>query len=201
MLSACMIVQDEEECVARALDSLHEKADEIVVIDGGSKDATIEICKGYKGLRVFEIPFTRDFSKQKNHAIERASGDWILWLDADEYYDRYTMEALPRLMESEEYDAYAFSRKTFVDDYLVNLFDPDWQIRLFRSYCRFSGHLHEGVTGFNNRKDCNLDIKHYKKAEWQQKDNELYWDMGQEPPDGWVKVDGRWVWVGVADNG
>jgi len=197
MISACMIVQDEEECLNRALNSIYDYVDEIIIIDGGSVDKTREIALSYSKVKLYDIPFPGNFANQKNSAIEKASNDWILFLDADEYYDSYTMVNLQKLIDENEYDAYAFSRKTFIDGVLLNLFDLDFQIRLFRNYCIYKDSklgISEGIFGFKNLKHCNLDIKHYKRIEWQQKDNELYWDMGIEPPKGWSKIDGKWTW-------
>ena len=201
MISACMIVQDEEECLNRALNSIYDYVDEIIIIDGGSVDKTRDIALSYSKVKLYDIPFPRNFATQKNSAIEKASGDWILYLDADEYYDSYTVSNLRRLIEIDEYDAYAFSRKTFIDGHLINIFDQDFQVRLFRNYCRYEAAvaamgvgISEQVVGYNNLKSCNLDIKHYKKEAWQQKDNELYWDMGYTPPEGWSKINGQWTW-------
>lgn len=203
MISACMIVQDEEECLKRALDSIYDYVDEIIIIDGGSVDKTREIAVSYDKVKLFDIPFPKNFATQKNNAIEKASGDWILFLDADEYYDSYTMAALSGLVTIEEYDAYAFSRKTFIDGRLLNLFDQDYQTRFFRSHCRYEANeigISEKIVGYTNLQSCNLDIKHYKKEQWQQKDNELYWDMGHQPPAGWSKIDGKWTYTQSLDD-
>ena len=197
MISACMIVQDEEECLNRALNSIYDYVDEIIIVDGGSVDKTRDISLSYSKVKLYDIPFPGNFATQKNSAIEKASKDWILFLDADEYYDAYTMSSLRGLIGIDEYDAYEFSRKTFIDGRLINLFDQDFQIRFFRSYCRYEANeigISEQVIGYNKLQLCNLDIKHYKKEAWQQKDNELYWDMGHIPPEGWSKINGQWTW-------
>lgn len=194
MISCCMMVQDEEECIARCLDSVHEYVDEIVIIDGGSMDNTKQIITRYPKATVYDIPFEKDFGKQRNNAIERAKGDWIFIIDADEYLYPYVAKKL-QYLTTLEYDCYSFTRKTLIDGDLANPLDLDITYRLFRSYCRYNGNIHEPVTEFKNKKDSNMEIIHDKKSEWQQKDNELYWDMGQTPPDGWVKINGKWVWM------
>lgn len=203
MLSACMIVQDEEECIYRALNSIHAYVDEIIVVDGGSVDKTKQIVVSYEKVKLFEIPFPENFAVQKNNAIEKASGEWILFMDADEFYDEYTTSNLGRLIAKDKYDAYAFSRKTFIDGFLVNIFNHDFQIRLFRNYCKYKANeigISEVVTGYNKLQLCNLDIKHCKKSDWQHKDNVKYWNMGLTPPPGWEKVDGKWSWVGMEEE-
>ena len=69
----------------RSLDSVKDYVDEIVVVDTGSTDNTIEVAKSY-GAKVFESPWNNDFSTPRNMALENATGDWIIFLDADEYF-------------------------------------------------------------------------------------------------------------------
>lgn len=187
MLSACMIVQDEECCIYRALNSIHAVVDEIIVVDGGSQDRTRGLALSYEKVTLFDIAFQDNFGLQRNNAIERAAGDWIFVMDADEYCDPFTMATVKWLSEAEryEYDSYWFSRQTFIDGRLVNIFDRDPTIRLFKNYCRYEGRLHEALGGYVNVAETNLVIRHEKRAEWQQKDNEKFWRMGQEMPLGW----------------
>lgn len=80
-ISACLIVQDEQERIGAALQSV-AFCDETIVVDGGSRDATTEIARA-AGARVIENPWP-GFAAQRNVALDAASGDWILELDADE---------------------------------------------------------------------------------------------------------------------
>src|ERR1700730_10500875 len=82
-LSVCMIVKDEEPNLARAIDSVREFAFEVIVVDTGSTDRSVDIARE-RGAKVAFFPWTGDFSDARNHAIGLASGDWILSLDADE---------------------------------------------------------------------------------------------------------------------
>lgn len=81
-LSAVLIVKNEEELVSNALESVKE-FDEIVVVDTGSTDRTVEIAKQYTD-KVFFFPWVDDFSAARNYAIEKATGDWIYSIDADQ---------------------------------------------------------------------------------------------------------------------
>jgi glycosyltransferase involved in cell wall biosynthesis len=81
-LSICIITKNEEKDLPRCLASIKDLADEIVVVDDGSTDKTIEIAKKY-GAKVFERKLD-DFASQKNFAAEKATGDWIFAIDADE---------------------------------------------------------------------------------------------------------------------
>ena len=86
MLSVCLITQDEEANLPRTLDSVaalvRDLGGEIVVVDSGSTDRTLEIAKQY-GARIFSEPW-KGFAGQKNSAMEKATKEWILSLDADE---------------------------------------------------------------------------------------------------------------------
>src|SRR5580692_6797465 len=84
MISLCMIVKNEERVLARCLHSAASLAGEIIVVDTGSTDATLEIAARY-GAKVISFDFTRpDFAAARNQALAHASGRWILTLDADE---------------------------------------------------------------------------------------------------------------------
>lgn len=81
-LSVCIITLNEERNIGRTLRSVKEIADELIVVDSGSTDATTSIAQSL-GAKVFVEPW-KGFARQKNSALEKASGDWILSLDADE---------------------------------------------------------------------------------------------------------------------
>ncbi len=82
-MSACLIVRNEEEHLPRCLTSLQGLADEIVVIDTGSTDRTVEIAESF-GARVWHEPWQNDFSLHRNQSLDRATGKWLLVIDADE---------------------------------------------------------------------------------------------------------------------
>ncbi|HET8977305.1 MAG TPA: glycosyltransferase [Solirubrobacteraceae bacterium] len=82
-LSLCMIVRDEERMLPRCLAAAAPAVDEIVIVDTGSTDATIEIARSF-GARVIEHPWTGSFAEARNVSFEAATGDWVMYLDADE---------------------------------------------------------------------------------------------------------------------
>ena len=84
-ISACVITKNEEKNLPKWLDSMHQAADEIIVVDTGSADGTVAIAES-AGAKVFCFPWIDDFSAAKNFAIGKATGDWILFLDADQYF-------------------------------------------------------------------------------------------------------------------
>ncbi len=82
-LSLCMIVKNEEKHLARCLSSVKDVADEIVIVDTGSTDKTIEIAESFSA-KIFHFDWVNDFSAARNFALSKCTGDWILYLDADE---------------------------------------------------------------------------------------------------------------------
>jgi len=84
-LSQCMIVKNEEKNIEKALSWAKGIAFEQIVVDTGSTDRTVEIAERL-GAKVFHFEWINDFSAAKNFAIEQASGNWIAFLDADEYF-------------------------------------------------------------------------------------------------------------------
>ncbi len=83
LVSLCMIAKNEERHIRRCLDSARLLADELVVVDTGSTDNTPALC-GEFGARVLTLPWEDNFAAARNFGLEQASGDWILWMDADE---------------------------------------------------------------------------------------------------------------------
>lgn len=96
-----MIVKDEEEVLARCLESAKELADEIVIVDTGSSDDTKEIAARYT-KKIFSFLWREDFAAARNHAFAQAKGDYLLWLDADDVISpRNDVAALRALLEEE----------------------------------------------------------------------------------------------------
>jgi glycosyltransferase involved in cell wall biosynthesis len=83
ILSACILAKNEEENISRCLKSIVNLCDEIIVVDTGSTDKTVEIAKSY-GAKVYHHEWEDDFSLHRNQTIKYASGDWLLIIDCDE---------------------------------------------------------------------------------------------------------------------
>lgn len=86
LISLCMIVKNEVLLLPRCLESIKGLADEIIVIDTGSTDRTKEIAQQYHAM-VYDFQWISDFAAARNESIRHATGKWILWMDADEYWD------------------------------------------------------------------------------------------------------------------
>lgn len=97
-VSACYIVKNEEANLPLSLASVVKNVDEIIVIDTGSTDKTVQIAKKY-GAAVFRFPWQEDFSAPRNYALDQAKGDWIVFLDADEYFTSDTAANLRSILQ------------------------------------------------------------------------------------------------------
>lgn len=129
-VSVAIIALDEERNLGRCLQSV-AWAGEIVVVDGGSRDRTVEIARRY-GARVVVEPW-RGFAAQKNLALSLASSPWVLSLDADEWLGPDGAEAIAEAVSVPRADAYALNRlNAFSGGFASRALSPDWQVRLFR---------------------------------------------------------------------
>ncbi|MFI5456415.1 MAG: glycosyltransferase, partial [Isosphaerales bacterium] len=97
-VSLTTIVRDEQKNLSHALESVAGLFDEIVVVDTGSTDRTIEIARSF-GARVFDFVWVDDFGAARNAALARATGDYAFWLDADDVVDPPEREKLRALLD------------------------------------------------------------------------------------------------------
>jgi hypothetical protein len=162
-VSACVITLNEEENLSRALASLVGIADEIVVVDSGSRDRTEEIAVQH-GAKFFTRRWT-NYSDQKNFAAECATNDWILSLDADEELSSPLHTSLWNWKKHPPSDAvYEMARHTFYLGAWIGHsgWYPDFQRRLYRrDAAEFSGLVHESLRFEGKPGRLAGDILHY----------------------------------------
>ncbi len=99
-LSVCMIVKNEERFLEDCLKSVHDVADQIVVVDTGSTDRTVEIARSFHA-EIHSFAWQNDFSAARNESIKYATGDWVLWIDADERLMPESISELKKLLKPE----------------------------------------------------------------------------------------------------
>ena len=121
-LSLCMITKNEEVHLARCLESVRDLADEMILVDTGSTDRTVEVARSY-GARVLHFTWQDDFSLARNYSLEAAGGEWILVLDADESIAARDHERIRAWLRREELNAVTAPQR----HYLPSAFVVGWQ--------------------------------------------------------------------------
>jgi len=154
-ISACVITKNEEKNLERCLESIRSAASEIIVVDTGSTDGTVELAKNL-GARVYYFAWTDDFSAARNYAISKAKGKWIIFLDADEYFTRESSKVLRNVIEqAEDFQA------DFITSSLTNYNSDSNQlqtvvrtVRIFKKHPHiyYTGKIHEMVDRHDRRR-------------------------------------------------
>jgi glycosyltransferase involved in cell wall biosynthesis len=142
-LSVVVIARNEERNLGRCLDSV-AWAEERIVVDAQSTDRTREVAER-RGARVIVQPWL-GYRDQKNVAVDAATMDWVLSLDADEWLPAETIGEVQQALATPRADVYLFARKTAVSGaFLHHTYGHDVQARLFRrGHARFGGgEVHE----------------------------------------------------------
>ena len=109
-ISLCIIVKNEQENLPRCLSSVQAWVDEMIVLDTGSRDRTIEVAKSF-GAEVRTFEWCNDFSAARNECLKSAQGDWILVLDADEVLVPEIVPALKNAIEQQDYLVFNLMRQ------------------------------------------------------------------------------------------
>ncbi|MGL5271791.1 MAG: glycosyltransferase [Selenomonadaceae bacterium] len=150
-LSACVIVKNEEKNLPEWINRMQKIANEIIVVDTGSTDKTISIAKE-KGATVYNYKWQEDFSAAKNFALEKASGEWILFLDADEYFTDETIYNVPQYLNKinsdKNIDALLCQLLNVDEDTDNRVINVVQSVRIFRNDANicFQGKVHEFIT-------------------------------------------------------
>lgn len=144
-LSACIIMKNEEKNILRCLKSIENIANEIIIVDTGSNDKSVELVKDLPKVKLYTFQWINDFSAARNYALSKANKKWVLFIDADEELCAETLPFLKNRLKAEKKEAISFK--------LVNLINgkestSNYTVRLFRRrpYYRFQGKIHEQIT-------------------------------------------------------
>ncbi len=145
-LSVVIITYNEEENINDCLESV-KWVDEIIIVDGFSTDKTIEICKEYTD-KIYQRENTSNLNVNKSYGFEKATGDWILYLDADERVASELAKEIRNVLSAEsKFTAYKMPRKNYYFGHWLKYGGhyPDNQLRLFmRGKAQFEcQHVHE----------------------------------------------------------
>ena len=135
-ISACVIVKNEEKNITQWLNNLRQIADEIIVVDTGSTDNTLNILET-AGITPYHFTWCNDFAAAKNYAIQQATGDWIAFLDADEYFDASSVQRfrteMTRYHANKKIGAIMCQLVNIDIDNRDKIIDTAIQVRIFRN--------------------------------------------------------------------
>lgn len=168
-ISACVIVKNEEKNIAHWLDNMRHIADEIIVVDTGSTDNTLAILQK-AGIKPYHFTWCNDFAAAKNYAIQQATGDWIVFLDADEYFDAKSVQCfrseMARYHRNKKIGAIMCQLVNIDTDNRNKIIDTMIQVRIFRNSkdIRYKNPVHEQLVAkpgkYIMQKDFALQIMH-----------------------------------------
>lgn len=204
-LSLCIIVKDEEDFLEYCLNSVKDYVDEIIIVDTGSTDKTIDIAKKFTD-KVYKHEWPNDFSKARNISLRYATKEWILVLDADEIISDEDLKKIRKLIEDKDVDGFIMTQRNYTnnsnwinlvrcskkDEYTkgFNGYRPSKLIRLFRNKkgFEFRNKVHELVEYSieeknGNGKETDIQIHHYNDARDEnikKKKAKKYFELGEE---------------------
>lgn len=146
-ISACLIVKNEEAVLEKCLASLQGIVDEIVVVDTGSTDRTMEIARRF-GAVEGHFEWIKDFSAARNHALSLASGEWALWIDADEQLDPSCLAEFEKAVCRPHIGGFSIEIVNYLDEAGTVTEFVHSPTRLFRRIpgVAFSEPIHEQIT-------------------------------------------------------
>ncbi|MBP1965810.1 glycosyltransferase [Paenibacillus aceris] len=157
-ISLCMIVKNEERSIERCLNSVKDIVDEMIIVDTGSTDRTIELIQAieHNNLKLLHYNWINDFADARNFSIQQAIGNYILQMDADEFLD----ETKSHLLHKLEHDCYLLRIRNDLGNGMAEF---HYSYRLFRNGIglRYNGALHEQIdTTELNKGKLNATIHH-----------------------------------------
>ena len=163
-ISLCMIVKDEEQVLARCLDSVARLVEEIIIVDTGSTDRTKEIAKKYTD-KVLDFEWVDDFSAARNFAFSHAGMEYVLTMDADEVLEKEQAKNLRYLKECllPEIEIVRMKCVTRIRKDVEHIFDEEYRLKLFKRQREFvwEGSIHEMVRLEPVIYDSDVVITHY----------------------------------------
>src|SRR3989338_7812417 len=197
-LSLCMITRNEEKFLESCLNSVKDLVDEIVIVDTGSTDSTLEIANKFTD-KVFSIPWNDSFSDARNESLKHASKDWILVLDADETVSKKDHSVIKKLIKEKDVDAFLLEQRNYTDapslfgwtscrgeyreEKVFAGYYPIRAIRLFRNNgkLKYKHRVHETVRdSVDKTGKAPIAIHHFGRAKGIKEKLEKYLELGKK---------------------
>jgi len=164
-VSLSMIVKDEAETLSAVLADASSFCDELLVADTGSSDGTREIAAA-AGAKVIDVPWTDDFAAARNASLDACTGEWVVWLDADDRVPPVSQQAFARVLArlGDDVDALFTPYHYAFDETGERCIFTVWRERVLRRAAgvRWTGAVHEVVdaTALRTREEPELVVEH-----------------------------------------
>ena len=170
-LAILILTKNEEINIVDVVQNAKKCTDEVIVIDSGSTDRTVELAKE-QGAKVAFRAWDDDFAAQRNFALEQTGSDWVLYLDADERLNDELIAAIHQILENGDMGAqYGMKRNMVFNGYHFHhgIFAPDTVYRMFpRTQVKWVSKVHEHPECPLDRKILQGNIEHYTYNSWHQ---------------------------------
>jgi len=196
IISAALIVKNEENYLAQCLSSINNIVDEIIIVDTGSEDKTKEIASKFTN-KIHDFTWKNDFSSARNFSIKKCKGDWIFVLDADEIILDREYNKILESVNNWHIQAYNIMTKNYSNNSKITAWQafkdnknalgwyPSFKLRLFQNNqkIKFKGKVHElineSVTG--RIETLNISVEHFGSLDEEKlkKKTELYLELNK----------------------
>lgn len=161
-LSVCLIVKNEEKVLERCLNCVKKFADEIVIVDTGSTDNTIDIAKKFTD-KLYFFKWKDDFSIARNYSFKMASGDYLMWIDADDVITDENIKKINKLKQNLVAETYMIKYQIAFDENNKPTFEY-YRERIVKNCpnATFVGFVHECIVPFGRIEYLDIAIEHKK---------------------------------------
>lgn len=177
--SLCMIVKDEEKTLERCLNSVKSFIDEIIIVDTGSKDSTKDIVRKFNG-KIYDFKWQNDFSLARNFSFSKATSDYILWLDGDDFIDKESINKIENLISDFD-DSYDYVSAEYILS-RNEVGEVSYSLRRNRIVKRsmnfkWIGNVHEYLEVFGKGLAGDFAIEHGKIKEYTDRNLQIFREM------------------------
>lgn len=167
-LTTVILTKNEEKIIQKVVTNAKKCADEVLVVDSGSTDKTVELAES-AGAKVVYRAWDNDFSAQRNFALQHVKTSWVLYLDADEFLDDTLIDSIKKALVKNESKQYSMLRRihAFGFEYKHGIFKPDEVARMFETdSVHWENKVHERPICSKPKECLKGFIEHYTYESW-----------------------------------
>ena len=169
-LTIVILTKNEEQNIVEVITNAKKCTDEVLIIDSGSNDKTVELARAAGAIVIFRA-WDNDFSAQRNFALQYIATPWVLYLDADERLNDELISAIKKATEKDDNIQYKIKRKSvaFGRKFNYGVLKPDFVPRLFKTrHVKWVNKVHEHPVCEDKAEILTGYIEHYTYTGWEQ---------------------------------